>query len=143
MQMTKPLLLVEDDRLDAAIMKRCLRLLSIQQDLVHKTNGEEAMEYLRDCPDNRPCVILLDLNMPRMSGLEFLGHVKADDSLRNIPVLIVTTSAAAEDMEACFRLGAEEYIIKDYEFAKFVESMRSIERYCVYANDEPAVSADA
>ncbi len=105
MQTTRPLLLVEDDQLDAAIMRRCLKRLDIQYQLVHKTDGENALEYLRDCPGNMPCAILLDLNMPGMNDLEFLGQVKADVSLRSIPVLAVTTLSSPREIQACFSLG--------------------------------------
>lgn len=133
------LLLVEDDRLDAAIMRRCLKQLNISCELVHKTDGEQALEYLCECHDRVPCAILLDLNMPRMNGVEFLEHLKANQALRNIPVFVVTTSSASEDREACFRLGVADYITKDWEFDTFVESMRTIEKYCACAS----VASDA
>ena len=132
MQTTQWLLLVEDDQLDAVIMKRCLRQLNIQHELVHRTDGEKALECLRDCSGNTPAAILLDLNMPRMNGREFLGCVKADASLRSIPVVIVTTSSTTEDMEVCFSLGAVAYIRKDCSFDLFVESMRSLVGYCAH-----------
>lgn len=128
--MTHWLLLVEDDCLDAVIMRRSLRQLNISHELVHRTDGEKALEYLHGCSGDLPCAVLLDLNMPRMNGHEFLEHIKADVSLRTIPVLVVTTSSAAEDMEACFRLGAVAYIRKDCSFEVFVESMRSLVGYC-------------
>lgn len=130
MQMQQWLLLIEDDCLDAAIMRRSLRQLNIPHELVHRTDGEEALECLRGCSRNPPCAILLDLNMPRMNGREFLERIKADTSLGTIPVLVVTTSCAAEDIEACFRMGAVAYIRKDCSFEVFVESMRSLVRYC-------------
>lgn len=132
MQTRQWLLLVEDDQLDAAIMKRCLRQLNVQHELVHRTDGEKALECLRDCSGSTPSAILLDLNMPRMNGREFLGCIKADVSLSNIPVVVVTTSSTTEDMEACFNLGAVAYIRKDCSFEMFVESIRRIVGYCVY-----------
>lgn len=131
MQMTKSLLLVEDDQLDAVIMKRCLKQLNMPCELVHCTDGEKALEYLRRCSGDLPCAILLDLNMPRMNGLEFLAHIKADAPLRSIPVLVVTTSSATEDMKACLSLGAVACIRKDCSFEVFVESMKCVERYCL------------
>jgi CheY-like chemotaxis protein len=123
------LLLVEDDYLDAAITKRCLKQLDIQCELVHKTDGETALEYLRDCQADLPWAILLDLNMPRMSGLEFLARIKTDPSLENIPILIVTTSCLPEDRHACLKLGAVEYVVKDCNWNTFNERMKCVTKY--------------
>jgi len=142
MQTTKPLLLVEDDDLDAAIMRRALKQLNIQNQLVRTTDGEEALEYLRDCPGSLPCLVLLDLNMPRMGGLEFLERIRTDTRLGAIPVIVVTTSSVAEDVDACLRLGAADYIRKDCSFEIFVADMRRIERHCIHTSAESAVSAE-
>jgi CheY-like chemotaxis protein len=130
MQTTDWLLLVEDDCLDVAIMRRTLKQLNIPHELVHKTDGETALEYPRGRSGNAPCAILLDLNMPRMNGLEFLEDIKADALLWSVPVLVVTTSSATKDMEACFRLGAVAHIQKDFSFEAFVKNMRGVMRYC-------------
>jgi CheY-like chemotaxis protein len=143
MSVAKSVLLVDDDELDAMITRRSLRELGIGNELIHKTGGDEALEYLQACTSDLPCVILLDLNMPRMSGLEFLRRVKNDASLRSVPVVVVTTSSAAEDMKACFQLGVVECIPKHSCFGVFVESMRRIGRYCLCASAEPIASADA
>ena len=92
MRNSKPVLLVEDDNVDAMTVKRAFKDLKIVNSLIHKSNGENALEYLRDEGDEKPCVILLDLNMPKMNGAEFLKTVKADKTLKKIPVVILTTS---------------------------------------------------
>ena len=85
-------MLVEDDQVDAMTLRRALRELKVVNDLVHKTNGEEALEYLQNSNNRKPCVIFLDLNMPKMNGIEFLQIAKADSELRRIPVIVFTTS---------------------------------------------------
>ena len=128
MQVTKPLLLVDDDELDAMIVERSLRELNITNDLIHKYDGEEALAYLKD-GSSVPCAILLDVNMPRMNGFEFLHHVKADESLKDIPVLMLTTSTAKADMVLSFELGAVEYIIKAPSMAEFLRSLKTVACY--------------
>lgn len=135
----KPVLLVEDDDLDAMIIQRCFRDLAIDNDVVRQRNGEEALAYLRGYPSPMPCVILLDLNMPRMDGFEFLRHVKADLLLRVVPVLMLTTSAAEEDIKMSFELGAVDYIIKSPSARESLQDLRRIESYCHLECESPAV----
>jgi CheY-like chemotaxis protein len=125
----RPLLIVEDDDVDAMIAKRCLKELGIVNPLVHKRNGEEALVYLRDCLLGRPLVILLDLNMPRMNGMEFLGALHASEALRDIPVVMVSTSNASQDMARSFELGAAGYIVKSVDYREFQEGMRAVKNY--------------
>jgi CheY-like chemotaxis protein len=129
MQNSKPLLLVEDDRVDAMTVKRALNDLNVTNLLVHTLNGEEALEYLRSDSNKKPCVILLDLNMPRMDGFEFLKNVKADDVLKIIPVVVLTTSKENESVVESFALGAAGYIIKAVDYKQFVEEMKTFDMY--------------
>jgi CheY-like chemotaxis protein len=134
MQTAKPLLLVDDDCLDAAITRRSLRQLKIPNPLIHRSNGEDALAYLNTSLHDVPCVILLDLNMPRMNGFEFLSHIKTDAHLKDIPVVVLTTSIAQEDVQASLRLGAAEYIVKAMDIGTFLESLRVVKRYCACEN---------
>jgi len=122
-------LLVEDDRVDAMTVKRALKDLKVTNQLVHTLDGEEAMEYLRDEANQKPCVILLDLNMPKMNGIEFLKIAKADDKLRMIPVVVLTTSRDEQDKVESFNLSVAGYIVKPADYKKFVEAIRTIELY--------------
>lgn len=90
----KLILLVEDDTVDAMAVKKAFEYLHIKNELAHVTNGEEALEYLRNKNNAKPQVILLDLNMPKMGGIEFMKIAKADDVLKKIPVIVPTTSNA-------------------------------------------------
>jgi CheY-like chemotaxis protein len=125
----KPILLVEDDTVDAMAVKKAFEQLRIKNKLVIVTNGEEALEYLRNENNPKPQVILLDLNMPKMGGVEFMKIAKADDRLKRVPVVILTTSRAEQDRVATFHLGAAGYIMKPMEHDDFVEMMDKIYQY--------------
>lgn len=129
MRNARPILLVEDDHVDTMTVQRSLRDLNVTNPLATAPNGEEALEYLRDKRNKRPCVILLDLNMPRMNGIELLKILKADDELKMIPVVILTTSEDMQDKISTFGLSAAGYIVKPTDYKKFVEAMRTINVY--------------
>ncbi len=126
---SKPILLVEDDQVDVITARRAFKELEVTNELVHKGDGEDALEYLRGENNVKPCIILLDLNMPRMDGFEFLETVKSDNLLKNIPVIILTTSDTDESATRSFDLGAAGYIVKPVDYRQFVESMRAVDRY--------------
>ena len=125
----KPILLVEDDQVDAMTVRRALKELHILNPLIHVENGEEALGYLRDAANERPCIILLDLNMPIMTGIEFLQHAKRDDRLRRLPVVVLTTSEEQKDKIESFDLGVAGYMRKPVDYRQFVDVMRSIDTY--------------
>jgi len=129
MKNSRPVLLVEDDSVDAMTVKRAFRDISITNPLVHKLNGEEAFEYLAGLGDETPCIILLDLNMPKMNGIELLKVLKANDALKEIPVIVLTTSQDTRDKFETFGLGVAGYIVKPADYKKFVEAMRTIDIY--------------
>ena len=123
------ILLVEDDEVDAMTVKRALKELHVTNPLVVRENGEEALAYLRDPNNEKPCLILLDLNMPVMSGIEFLQVSKQDDALKVIPVVVLTTSQEQQDKVASFNLGVAGYMAKPVIYQQFVEVMRTINAY--------------
>jgi len=129
MRNCKPVLLVEDDTIDAMTVRRAFRDLNVNNPLEHALNGEEALAYLQDPANEHPCVILLDLNMPKMNGSEFLRIVKTDPSLRRIPVVVLTTSNEERDIVESFRLSVAGYIIKPVDYRKFVEAIQTIDLY--------------
>jgi len=125
MRSSKPILLVEDDRVDAMTVKRALKDLKVINQLVHVVNGEEALDYLRNESNKKPCVILLDLNMPKLNGLDFLKIVKEEEEeLKKIPVVALTTSKEAPDIDASFELGVAGYIVKPVDYEKLVDAIR-------------------
>jgi CheY-like chemotaxis protein len=129
MQNSKPILLIEDDDVDVMTVNRALQDSQITNQLVSIGEGEEAIEYLKDESTAKPFIILLDLNMPRMDGAEFLKIVKADRVLKNIPVIIFTTSNSERDVTESFELGAAGYMVKSVDYEKFVETIRTIAQY--------------
>jgi len=129
MQNSRPILLIEDDDVDVMTVNRALRDSEVTNQLVSIGNGEEAIEYLRDENTTKPGIILLDLNMPKMDGTEFLKILKADNKLKKIPVVILTTSNSDRDVIETFELGAAGYMVKSVDYEKFVETIRAIDRY--------------
>ena len=125
----KPVLLVEDDTIDAMTVRRAFKDLNLTNPLAHALNGEEALAYLEDQENERPCVILLDLNMPKMNGIEFLKIVKADPALKRIPVVVLTTSNEERDIVESFRTSVAGYIVKPVDYREFVEAMRTVDLY--------------
>lgn len=129
MQNLKPILLVEDDHVDAMTVRRAFRDLSITNILIRSVNGEEALNYLSNEKSPKPFLILLDLNMPKMNGIEFLKIIKADDRLKKIPVVVLTTSQEKRDVVRSFDLGAAGYMVKPVDYARFVEIIDTVLLY--------------
>ncbi len=125
----KAILLVEDDQVDAMTVRRALKELHVINRLEHVENGEEALDYLCDSGRESPCLILLDLNMPVMNGIEFLQAVKKAPELRLFPVVVLTTSDEQKDKVETFDLGAAGYMRKPVDYQKFVEIIRTIDAY--------------
>jgi CheY-like chemotaxis protein len=133
---TGPILLVEDDPVDAMTMCRAFRSAGIAHPLQVVQNGKEALAYLRGADRYatggsvpRPHLILMDLNMPLMSGHELLLILKRDLELRRIPVVIVSTSDREKDVGLAYDLGAAGYVVKPLEFVRFVSAVETICRY--------------
>ena len=129
MRSGRPVLLVEDDRVDAMTVRRALGEIGVANRLDTAENGEKALDRLRDPSMETPCIILLDLNMPRMNGIELLGVIKGDDRLRRIPVVVLSTSREEQDRMESFRLGAAGYMLKPVDYREFVEMVRTIDLY--------------
>jgi CheY-like chemotaxis protein len=123
------ILLVEDDVVDVMSVRRALRELNSNHILNVAGNGEEALVYLGNQANSVPGIILLDLNMPRMNGIDFLKILKNDERLRRIPVVVLTTSKEEKDRMESFNLSAAGYMIKPVDYAGFVEVVRTIQRY--------------
>ncbi len=124
-----PILLVEDDSIDAMAVERAFKELKVANKLVHVSNGEEALNYLRNKNNKKPAVIFLDLNMPKMNGLEFLKIAKADKFLGKIPMIALTGSKQEQDIAASFNLGVAGYVIKSAEYKEVLEGLRTINTY--------------
>lgn len=129
MRNSLPILLVDDDRVDAMLFKRALENLEISNTFVQLDNCKEALEYLRDENNQKPCIILMDLNTPQMDGFEFLKALKADTVMSQIPVIVLTGSEDQQDVTEAFRLGAAGYMVKASDYKKLVEMVGTIHTY--------------
>lgn len=132
---TLNVLLVEDDEVDVMNVKRAFKRNNITNPLYVAFNGLEALEMLRgdngDSPQipQRRRIILLDLNMPRMGGLEFLQQLRSDSKLRPIPVIILTTSDEDKDRIEAYKLNVAGYLLKPVKFSQFAEAMATLNKY--------------
>jgi CheY-like chemotaxis protein len=124
------ILLVEDDDLDVMNIKRAFDKNRIANPLFVAGNGEEALELLRSgqVPRERR-LVLLDLNMPRMNGIEFLRELRGDDELRATSVVVLTTSDDERDRVEAYNLNVAGYILKPVTFVNFVEAMATLNKY--------------
>lgn len=129
MRNSKPILLVEDDEIDKLTVERALRQLQIANPLFWAAHGEAALDLLRGDDPVRPCLILLDLKMPRMGGLELLGILKADEFLKRIPVVVLTSSREEYDRNQSFGHSVAGYMVKPVDYTQFVEVVRTINLY--------------
>jgi CheY-like chemotaxis protein len=124
-----PILLVEDDAVDAMTVERALTDIRVTNKVHTVSDGQAALEFLREPGAQRPGIILLDLNMPGMNGIELLKVLKSDESLRKIPVVVLTTSSDERDRVNSFDLGVAGYMIKPVDYIQFVEVVRTINLY--------------
>jgi CheY-like chemotaxis protein len=131
----QPVLLVEDDIVDVKAVERAFKELAISSPIHVVTNGEEALTFLRNCDassehaSRRPGLILLDLNLPKMNGLEFLREVKSDNDFKTIPVVVLTTSSLPSDRAESYGLGAAGYIMKPAEYDDFLKLIETVDQY--------------
>ncbi len=129
MKSKKPILLVEDDKVDAMTVKRALKEIKVTNNVVVASNGEEALEYLTNTDNEIPCIILLDLNMPKMNGLEFMKVAKETERLRKIPIVVLTTSSEERDRMNSFNNGVAGYMTKPVDYQQFVDVIKTINIY--------------
>ena len=135
------ILLVDDDADDRFLTQEALRESRLSNDVHEAVDGEDALAFLRREGEHakapRPDIVLLDLNMPRKDGRETLAEIKADPGLRSIPIVVLTTSKAEQDIFRSYDLGASSFITKPVEFGSFVEIMRDLSRYWFQIVDLP------
>ena len=138
------ILLVEDNLNDAELTIRALQKSNIANRLFHLKDGVAALDFLFGTGDyaernvnNKPKLILLDLKMPKVDGIEVLARIKTDEFTRKIPVVILTSSKEDPDMEKCYLLGANSYIVKPVEFDNFRNAVTEIGLYWILLNQHP------
>ena len=126
------ILLVDDDPEDRAIIEDAMDMIHSVKVLCFAENGEQALEFLEQQHSGRklPCLIVLDLNMPKMNGTQTLRVLKSDERFKNIPVIIYSTSINPFEKEKCLDLGAESYITKPVSFRESMETAQIFLRFC-------------
>lgn len=138
------ILLVEDKPSDVELTIRAFKKNNLSNNVLVAKDGAEALDVIfgtgehadRDV-ENLPRVILLDLKLPKISGLEVLEKVKSDERTRDIPVVVLTSSQEDKDIQECYRLGVNSYIVKPVEFDKFLETVRELGLYWLLLNQMP------
>jgi two-component system response regulator len=138
------ILLVEDSPDDAAMTIRALRKINLADKLIHVEDGKEALDYLfgsgvyvnRDL-SKCPKVILLDIKMPRVDGIEVLRKIKSNEATRMIPVVIMTSSSEEKDMIETYHLGANSYVVKPMNFESFAQAVSELGLYWLLTNRVP------
>ena len=122
------ILFIEDDAIESMKLNRTASKLAVKHTIVQAKNGEEALDILNG-PDQLPDIIFLDLNMPRMNGIEFLQILKKDPALKYLPTIILTTSQNRADLLECYRLGIAGYIIKPLKYEDYEDKIQKVIAY--------------
>jgi Response regulators consisting of a CheY-like receiver domain and a winged-helix DNA-binding domain len=145
----KSILLAEDNPLDSEMTVTALRAHSLVNEIVAVEDGEQALDYLfargafAGRKPGNPVLILLDLKMPRVDGLEVARRIKADAGLRSIPVVMLTSSREESDLVRGYQLGINAYVVKPVEFPKFIEAVRQLSIFWTVHNELPRALRNA
>ncbi len=138
--MLDKILLIEDNQTDIELTRRAFKKCLSEQTLEVKEDGQDALDFLASCKNSSnelPKLILLDLKLPKISGLEVLRQIKADTGSRHIPVIVLTSSGEENDIAAAYDLGANSYIRKPVDFKLFAESLQILVDYWFKLNLMP------
>ena len=142
MNSTEMILLVEDNLDHEALAIRALKKSNIANNIAVAHDGQEALDLLlppEGTPRIAPQVVLLDLKLPKIDGLEVLKHLRSDARTKLLPVVVLTSSDEEEDMIRCYELGANSYIRKPVDFVKFIEATKQLGMYWLVLNEAPAI----
>ena len=121
-------LLIEDNLIEIMKMQRTIPLLKLDHVVNEAKNADEALAFLED-KNNLPDIILLDLNMPKISGIEFLSMLKNNDDYKHIPTIILTTSNNEKDLLECYKIGVSGYILKPLKYDDYVQKIKTVLEY--------------
>jgi DNA-binding response OmpR family regulator len=133
----RSILLVEDNPDDEQLAVRALKKNNIVNEIIVVRDGQEALDYLLDCKNSLPGLVLLDLKLPKVSGLEVLQKLRDTKRTQILPVVILTTSREEQDLFDGYRFGCNSYIRKPVDFAQFTEAMRNLKVYWLILNEPP------
>lgn len=139
----KTILLAEDDPRDVELVLTALEEYKLANKVIVASDGADTLDYLyrrgefADRPKGNPVVVLLDLKMPRVDGLEVLRQLKNDPLLKNIPIVVLTSSRQENDVVESYDLGVNAYVVKPVDFDKFIEAVKRISLFWVLTNERP------
>ena len=139
----KTILIAEDNPQDVELTIEALKDYNLANHIVAVSDGVEAMEYLRyegrfkNRQKDRPAVLLLDIKMPRMDGIEVLQAIRNDEKLKTLPVVMLTSSREEPDLEKCYDLGVNAYVVKPVDFMEFIEAVRHVGVFWAIINELP------
>jgi CheY-like chemotaxis protein len=143
MQHLKRILLVEDDNMDIELTLATLAEHNLANDVAVVRDGVDALDYLyrRESfsrrPAGHPVVIMLDLKMPRLDGIQVLRQIRADETMRTIPVVVLTSSHESTDLKQCYKLGVNAYVVKPVRFAEFMDAVKQTCVFWALTNQPP------
>jgi Response regulators consisting of a CheY-like receiver domain and a winged-helix DNA-binding domain len=143
MERLQRILMVEDDPRDVELSLTALEQYNLANEVVVVSDGEEALDYLHRRgkfmarSSGNPAVLLLDLKLPKVDGLEVLQQIRADESLKMIPVVVLTSSHEERDMVASYRLGVNAYVVKPVDFHEFVNAVKELGVFWALINEPP------
>ncbi len=139
----KRILLVEDDRKDVELTLAALAEHNLANEVIVARDGAEGLDYLKRRgafslrAEGNPVVVLLDLKLPKLDGAQVLGAMKSDGLLKSVPVVILTSSREARDLEACYQLGVNAYVVKPVRFQEFIDVVKELGIFWALINEPP------
>jgi CheY-like chemotaxis protein len=146
MTMVKRVLFVDDSERDTELALEAFAEYRLCNEVIVVRDGVEALDYLyrrgefAEREEGLPSLVLLDLKMPRLSGIDVLRAIKGDPALRSLPVVIMTSSREEQDLATCYQLGANAYVVKPVKFQSFVEAVRQLGMFWMMVNEPPPVA---
>jgi CheY-like chemotaxis protein len=147
MESLKRILLAEDDPRDVELTLEALGEHNLANEVVVASDGREALDYLYRLgkfagrTNGNPVVVLLDLKMPKIDGIEVLRTIKEDELLKVLPIVVLTSSNESRDLEECYKLGVNAYVVKPVRFPDFLDAVRKLGVFWALVNEPPPMSA--
>jgi CheY-like chemotaxis protein len=147
MNSLKPILLVEDSAADIELTLAALEDSRVANRVVVLRDGSEALDYVNNhyqgSDEEFPAVMLLDIKMPKVSGIEVLRRIKSSEHLRQVPVVMLTSSREGPDLNECYEVGANGYVVKPVDFRDFFEAVKALGKYWAVVNEPPGVTTSS
>jgi CheY-like chemotaxis protein len=137
------ILLAEDDPRDVELILEALSEYKLANKIIVTRDGQEALDYLHRTgqfagrPPGNPAVLLLDLKMPRLDGIDVIKQVKGEDGLKSLPIVVLTSSRESNDLDTCYRLGVNAYVVKPVRFPDFMAAVKQLAMFWALINEPP------